>query len=274
MPASGVPQDCQTPSVPQAALVPALGAQGSPKAELGSRVPFPCVLSWGVREQCGAGLGFVSGIPPPAQVWRRMKGQGAVRGPREPGHCVQGSWGAWVRGRRYSPCPPSCLEAQHSLLVDPEALGVLEGQESHGDPGDTAERTGWVAGAGQEVFPVHPCSKGWTCPCPAPTHQQDKGTREHEDMGTTSLPSLGSCPSFAPSIRILPADQGDLVVPYVLAVPAETKPVVSIPCELVLAWFGGCRPPKATSWWQGVTKALTASPRSPFSPCKGTEGRG
>lgn len=37
-----------------------------------------------------------------------------------------------------------------------------------------------------------------------------------------------------PSIRLLPADQGDLVVPYVLAVPAETKPVVSIPCELMV----------------------------------------
>lgn len=77
-----------------------------------------------------------------------------------------------------------------------------------------------------------------------------------------------------PSIRLLPADQGDLVVPYVLAVPAETKPVVSIPCELMLTWFGRCKPPRATGWWQGVTKALTASPRSPFSPCKRTEGRG
>lgn len=73
---------------------------------------------------------------------------------------------------------------------------------------------------------------------------------------------------MSPSIRLLPAAQGDLVVPYVLAVPAETKPVVSIPCELMSAWFGRCKPPKATSWWQGVPKALTASPRSPFSPCK------
>lgn len=58
-----------------------------------------------------------------------------MRGSMEPGHCVQGSWGAWVRGQRYSPCPPSCPNSWHSLLVDPEALVVLEGQEACGDPG-------------------------------------------------------------------------------------------------------------------------------------------
>lgn len=64
MPASVVPQHYKTPSVPQAGLVPAQGAQGGPKAELGSRVPFPHVLSWGVRVQSGAGLGFFNGIFP------------------------------------------------------------------------------------------------------------------------------------------------------------------------------------------------------------------
>lgn len=77
----------------------------------------------------------------------------------------------------------------------PVALVVLEGQEAHGDPGDTLERTAWVAGGGQEVLPIYPCSKGWTCPCLTSTHWQDKGTREHEDQDialSRELPLL--CP--------------------------------------------------------------------------------
>lgn len=68
---------------------------------------------------------------------------------------------------------------------------------------DTAERTAWVAGGGQGVLPVYPCSNGWTCPCPTPTHWQDKGTREHEDMGTMTLSSPGSCPSYAPLHQVI-----------------------------------------------------------------------
>lgn len=75
MPAPGAPWHCQTPPVPQAEVIPPLGAQDSPVAEQGPGVPFPCVLRWGVKEQCEAGLGLSKGIPSPvwARRWRRER---------------------------------------------------------------------------------------------------------------------------------------------------------------------------------------------------------
>lgn len=128
-------------------------------------------------------------------------------------------------------------------------------------------QAGWQVVVNRCCLPT-PVARAGQVLAPHPPTGRTKGQGYMRTWGPWHCPLQGAAPLMPPSIRLLPAAQGDLVVPYVLAVPAETKPVVSIPCELRLAWFGRCKPPKATSWWRGVSKALTASPRSPFSPCK------
>lgn len=157
-----------------------------------------------------------------------------------PGHSAQGPWGAQVRGRRYSPCPPSCLAARCSLLADPVALGVLEGQAAHGGPGGTAERTGWVAGGGQGMFPVCHCGKGWTGPWPAPTCQQDKRM-----WGPCPCPLPGSCPSSPSPHQDITGSPGGPGGPMRPCGPCGDKASGEHPLQAGISTIWGSQPPQS-----------------------------
>lgn len=109
------------------------------------------------------------------------------------------------------------------------------------------------------MFPIRPTTRAGQVPLPhshLPAGQGDKDLTPQ------------------PHIWTLPAHRGGLAAPHVLVVPAETKAELSIIRRLASAVAEGTQPsPRATRLW-GDSQTLTTSPRSPFSPCHGTEGRG
>lgn len=121
-------------------------------------------------------------------------------------------------------------------------MAALEGQ-----------RRGWARWqvAAKGCSPSAPAARAGQVPAPHPPAGR---TRGQGDVGTMSLPPTRELPPISPPIRILPAHQGGPVAPHVLAVPAETKPVVSIPCGLASARFGGCSPPQSHQLREGTPK--------------------
>lgn len=82
-----------------------------------------------------------------------------------------------------------------------------------------------------------PCSQGWTGPCLGTHPGRTRGPGGH-----VAAPHQGAAPHLPPS-RTLPARQGGPAAPRVLAVPVETKPVLTIPSGLASVRFGGTQPP-------------------------------